>query len=261
MPMVGGARAGIGGVRLADGNSAGNGGNGPFGSLGRYLARAVALAGISKTAAQFVYDPFLITATPLPAGGSISSSGWLQTVFGSGAGTANLIRGGVYQLSNGGASSGCVEELNTEAAGAAVTNVQTDKWYMAARMKLTGGIGATSEAWIGIRNNAADLHLKVGAIGAVSTANWSVSNGPLGTSDKGQAGAVAINTNFHDFEMWNAGNNNVRWAIDGVEQTAFGTTELNVDGHPAMVVYESSVTVTGRFLDVDDIFMMFESAT
>jgi hypothetical protein len=229
----------------------------PFGSLGRYLSRAVALAGVNKVSAQWFYDPMITSVAPIIGA---NAPPWISNrtaVIGTTVGLA--VQGGVQRLSVTGAAGAGFSAIENNANGACMfTGFGTSKWYFCTRARSTTGVTATEGAYSGITDGAGAIQLRVGLNGRASTAFWTLAHGAFNAVAASVISTVAVDTNFHDFEMWCVGNGNINWAIDGVTQTALAAPAVT-DGHIIVLVEIAAADVTANW-DTDDICAVWESA-
>ncbi len=133
----------------------------------------------------------------------------------------------------------------------------TELWYTAYRARSLTGVTATEGAYVGLVDAAGANCLRIGYNGRASTTNFSVVAGLFNTVVTSQVGP-AIDTAFHDFEMWSDINGDVNWAVDGVAQTVL-TGPAFTDMHLFGIVEIALADVTCT-IDIDNVFQVAGSS-
>lgn len=224
----------------------------PFGNYGRYLQRAIALANMTKLLGEPFYDPMYqgFGAAAVPA---VKGPWIVNRTAAIGTTTGVALPGGVQRIGvTGGAGAG-FSAFEMDANGACLFHtLGTERWYMAFRMRSLTGVTATEGAYVGLVDSAGANVLRIGLNGRASTTNFSIASGLFNTVVSSQVGP-AINTAFHDFEMWLiAATGEVGWAVDGVSQTPLAGPAFT-DMHAFGIVEIAAADVTCS-LDIDNVF-------
>jgi hypothetical protein len=140
--------------------------------------------------------------------------GWSQQLVGTGAG-ATLLNdegGGVHQLTTGATAASSATAFTNPPL---VRNVSTTPFYFATRIKLTTAITAQTIAVSGLINAVLGTKtIAVGAVGALSAVNFVLQYDGLVPAGSFASFGVALDTNFHTFEVWAVGDGKLHFAID-----------------------------------------------
>lgn len=173
------------------------------------LAAAQALGLFPSDAAYFWEDFIGLTAL------------WSLGVSGTGVATSATagFKGGIYELATG---TTAASTARLTRGNRTVGNCATDKWYIASRMQVQTAITAQSKAYVGIWNTASTASIGIGVFGNGGTTNFMVQTDGIEAGTFKDLG-VAIDTNYHIFEIWSTGADNKVYArVDG------GTTQSTV---------------------------------
>jgi len=165
--------------------------------------------------------------------------GWVEQLINTGATTlaVGTEGGGVSQLSTGvGASS----NANHTTKSPIIRAVGTVPWYFAGRMKITTAVTAQSTAATGLLDVAGTKTLYCGFIGGLSAVNFGFQYDGIGTGTFLNTG-VAVDTNWHVFEIWGLGDGKLHAAFD------FGADlgPVTMSAAPAGSVYIQRVITNG----------------
>lgn len=222
----------------------------PFGNYGRYLARAIALTGMSKVLGEPFYDPMYMgfNAAAVPA---LKGPWVVNRTAGIGTTAGVALPGGVQRIGVTGGGAAGFSAFDLDANGACLFHAITELWYFGYRARSLTGVTATEGAYVGLVDAAGVNVLRVGLNGRASTTNFSIASGVFNTVVTSQVGP-AIDTAFHDFEMWMDVSGSVGWAVDGVTQTPLAAPAFT-DMHPFGIVEIAAVDVTCA-IDVDNVF-------
>jgi len=225
----------------------------PLGNLGRYLARAIALTGMSKLLGEPFYDSMYsgFNAAAVPA----TKGPWIvNRTAAIGTTTGIALPAGIQRIAVTGGGAAGFSAFEMDANGAVLFHtLGTERWYMAYRARSVTGVTATEGAWVGLVDAAGTNCLRVGLNGRASVANFSIAQGLFNTVVASQNGP-AIDTAFHDFEMWSNADGTVQWSVDGVAQTALAGPAFT-DMHILGIVEIAAADVTCS-LDVDNVFQV-----
>jgi hypothetical protein len=228
----------------------------PFGAMGRYLTRAVALTGMSKLLMQWFYDPMIMG---LNVTTGTSKPPWQvnnTAVVGTHPGV--VVQGGVQRVAVTGGGGGGFSAFEIDTNGSCQFKaLQTSKWYYAARARSLTGVSATSGAYGGFKDVTGANVVRVGLNGRASTTNFSIAHGAFNAVTASQTGP-AVDTNFHDFEMWCVGDSILHWAMDGVEQTTLAAPAFT-DMFIIVIVENGNADIDVSW-DTDDVCAVWESA-
>lgn len=160
------------------------------------------------------------------------ANGWAFTPTGSGNLSLQLNDegGGVQQTTSG---STAASRGSNQTVSPAIRAAGTVAWYVAHRTKITAAVTAQTKAYSGLLNAAATGTIVSGILGNLSAANFVVQY------DGNEAGsfvslAVAVDTNYHVFEVWCLGDVKLHCDIDfgadlcaGVAMASAPTDALN----------------------------------
>lgn len=213
------------------------------------LIRAQALLGATAS---------VITGSEFGSSADVSSTG------SAGGGTVTVStgadKGGVALVSTA-SSASSQAMLRMAGTPTGVDNFRTSKWYAYWRAAVSTAIDANTQASFSVGNFAGNSDIDVGVRGAASTANWAIFfRDPSGaTIRSATATAVAIDTNYHDWEIWNDGTN-FNIAIDGnsvYTTLVSGTAGTEAGAHWTFVA--NSATAAARTAKVDRVWFVTSS--
>lgn len=213
------------------------------GPAGIYLARGQGFTGLpNDPALSWWFDD-------LTGIDNAQTAPWTQFNSGSGARLANVpaTSGGVVRISTG-ATGASISSASTTAG--AVQSEATTKWYVATRFRVITAVDAVAFALAGLINFANTKSLALGVIGALSAANFIVQY------DGNFAGSfvslgVAIDTNFHVFEMYSLGDSVIRARIDGGAEVSAVQSAAPTDSLFQNFQVRNQGTAANRALEMD----------
>jgi len=252
MAGLGGSQGAVGGRQLASDSELI-----AFGAEGRQILQGIAKAGFGFNNFQSWYDPMVLDLNQLTGTGR-SPSGWaLNQSVNAGFSGVNDTPGGVQELLV--APSIALEFAEIQLpTSTPIFDITAERWYFAGRARVDGPPAATVDTIFGLINNNGDVRIRVGVVGAVSTTHYSIF-GEFGANPN-QVSNIPIDGNFHTFEIWSAGNDYVRWSVDGIEQTALGSVTGGNDAHLWATAVNTAASAAVRGWQIDDIFFMFQNA-
>lgn len=171
-------------------------------TAGLYLRKGLEACGLTDYGYSFedFTSPTLVgwTATNT-AGGSAATDGSAD------------VKAGRWTFIN----SATINSVRSDTGGLIVSNLNSDRWYHAARFKMTTApIDATVVAGSGFSNGGGTATLLFGLIGPLSTANFIVQYDGNLTGTAMSLG-VASNSSFNIFEMWGVGTSTVYARCNG----------------------------------------------
>jgi len=192
---------------IAGGGSAGTEGTDFVGlspTAFKYLYRGTSFTGLSASEVGWFYEDWV-----LPSFAGFQGAPWQTASTGSGTFALNSAgeKGGVIELKTGGVGSYRVSSLTP-----IVSNISTDKWYVATRFK-TSAV-PDSRSYVGLRNLATTKTVAVGLFEGIEATNFCIQY------DGDQTGsalslATAQDASYHVFEMYGKGDGKVYGRIDG----------------------------------------------
>lgn len=185
---------------------------------------------------------------------------WYSTALvGTGSVVPTTDRGGVLLLSTGATSSTAAIRAHGSGAGGPliVANMNTDLWYMRARMQLTTAIDAAASCGVFLSNSGTgNPYAFMGVLGAASIAFWILQVTTNGGVTTNLVSAVAIDTNWHTFESWNTGAA-VFFAIDGATQGSIPIVNLGTNGGQPYAWAANGGTAANRAIKLDKLAYAF----
>lgn len=229
---------------------------GPFGGgdddaadqRARGLQRAAALLGVSTMSLSDFFDPLYdvarITGT--------SANGGSATLL-------SPAPGGIIRLSTGAAAAngnGLLFKANFQ-----IASVLTERIYLRAVAKFRQAAIPTQEGMaIGLILTGGTHHVGIGVYGSGVTGgsdtHYSISRGTGGTRGGAQT-SVAIDTNWHTFELWTDGAGNLLGSVD--ETTAATIAIAPLAAANAQFASRSATGVIGTLeLDIDHLHVIQE---
>lgn len=222
------------------------GGSTAFGALGIAQARALALCGASVDScswSEFDNDQWYASA-----------------IVTSGTVALTLDAGGVVQLDSGATASSrgtIIAHGSSAAALALVGNQQASRWYVRGRLQVPTAVDAQSSCgiWLSL-HDFTNPYVFFGVLGSVSAANFIGQVVNNGGTTVNTVSAVAIDTNWHTFEMWNDGVN-VSFAIDGVVVGTQPIANLGTGTGAPYAWASNGTTAASRKLKLDKLFYFF----
>lgn len=192
--------------------------------------------------------------TVLGMGDFDSSSPWVST---GSLGTVALsvtAKGGVVVVDTT-ATSGRFSRVFPAGAPSYVDNARTSPWYFYMRAAMGTGVDAAgfmAGSPVAISAGApANPAVRIGANGAVSTANFSWQILDAGGADVAHGTATAaLDTNYHDFEIANDGTT-VTFYLDGVSIGSTASTNIGAVPMMPQLVTLNGATSASRLISVD----------
>jgi len=227
-------------------NPGGASGGGSVGQLSTIVTRAQALLG---------------STLDTPLGSDFDNDQWPVIATG-GTGSTNMnttARGGVITMTSGATAGGTAQMKPHGGTASHVSNPAGTRWYYMARAAVTTAIDAQTTANFGILNNGGNPNALIGVFGSVSTVNFTghvVTNG--GVTTNVTTVGVAIDTNYHTFEIW-CDTVNVTFAVDG---TQLGSTPVaNIGTNSAFIgpFVGNGATAATRSIDIDRTYVVVAS--
>jgi len=221
---------------------------GGAGSLSTALSRAQTLLGSTMTRVM---------------GSELETNSWFVATP-TGTGTVTLSstdNSGVVTCASGGTAGG-VARLRPVGLGVLLSNPTTSLWYFSSRSKLTTAIDAQAYVGIGIGDLSAGAPaLFIGGIGSRSTTNFAydILNNAGSAAANGSLG-VALDTSYHQFEMW-GNTSNLNIAMDGVVKVTIAIPASVTNPCLPQIFCTNNATAANRAIASDDIYLVTPSAT
>lgn len=218
-----------------------------------YVGRGIQKTGL--TTPTVAYSPFARCVT------STTCGDWAWTVSGSGANSAvTTVRGGVVQLTTGAtAASQAAMWPASSGSGSLILRADQEKWYFAARARLTTTPDSQTWCAIGFLNVAQTRIIDVGVFGGDSTAKYSLRTGTganPGTRQSAQS-TVNIDTAWHTFEVWSASATaTLSFSVDGETTVTLAASTLGTDGNYPWIECNNGTTAAAQTLQVDEVLYM-----
>jgi hypothetical protein len=207
-----------------------------------YISKALALLGDPDDYSEF-FDDVYVDTDP--------SRSWVKTVGGSGAFSPTAVAaqaGGMGRFTTGATGTSTAEAAISTGFVAAVS---TSLWYVASRFRIQTAVDNVATVGAGILNAAGNKSLMVGFFGALDAANFVVQFDGLRAGTAVSLG-VAVDTNFHVFEIYGLGDSKVRARIDGGTAVVSGAfASAPADFCKGYVSARNNATAANRNLDVD----------
>jgi hypothetical protein len=195
-------------------------------------------------------------------GTDFENTSWYRTSD-SGTGNSHLSQvdmAGVLILDSGATAVGVSQIGPAGAAGeSVVANQQTGLWYFYMRAAIVTALDSVAVVTGGLSSTGLSGPMaRIGGNGAVSTGFFSGVTTNAGNAQVGSAiTTVALDTNYHDFEMWNNGTT-LTFAVDGITATTPSTNAASAPGGVLVIAFNST-TNADRQMKVDRLYIVTPS--
>jgi hypothetical protein len=179
----------------------------PFGPHQTYREIGLALLGISRANAWEIFENFMAmpgTSAPPAAWQAVSSSG-SSSASNQVSGTQALSR-----IASGSSASGQRDQATQVYMGHQGTNA----WYYAARFKINASPDSQAKIVQAVTTPGGNT-VGIGFMGPISTTNFVAYRDGTLTSGTSLGNLAAVDTSYHVFEMWCAGDGVLKARIDG----------------------------------------------